>query len=105
MEFSMPQNSKTTTEAATDFEAVSHQLSALRTDLSRLAETVSGIAGKRGSHMATDIAEGFGEAKHYVEKTGKSAEHQLEASVADHPLLAIGLAAGAGLLVGAMSRR
>ncbi|MFT6447228.1 MAG: ElaB/YqjD/DUF883 family membrane-anchored ribosome-binding protein [Pseudophaeobacter arcticus] len=105
MGFLMSQNSKATTEAATDFEAVSHQLAALRTDLSRLAETVSGIAGKRGSHMATDIVEGFGEAKHYVERTGKSAEHQLEASVADHPLLAIGLAASAGLLVGAMSRR
>ena len=60
----MSQNSKAPTEAATDFEAVSHQLAALGTDLSRLAETVSGIAGKRGSHMATDIAEGFGEAKH-----------------------------------------
>ena len=101
----MPQNSKATTDAASDFETVSHQLAALRADMSRLAETVSGIAGKRGSHMASDIAEGFGEAKHYVERTGKTAEHQFEASVTDHPLLAIGLAAGAGLLVGAMSRR
>lgn len=101
----MPQNSKATTEAAADFEAVSDQLAALRADMSRLTETVSGIAGKRGSHMASDIAEGFGEAKHYVERSGKSAEHQLGAAVADHPLLAIGLAAGAGLLIGAMSRR
>lgn len=97
--------SKATTEAATDFEAVSHQLAALRTDLARLAETVSGFAGKRGSHVAADIADGFGDAKHYVQRTGKSAEHQLEASVASHPLLAIGLAAGAGLLFGALSRR
>ncbi|MEH6830411.1 MAG: hypothetical protein V7661_06160 [Sulfitobacter sp.] len=73
--------------------------------MSRLAETVSGIAGRRGSHMASDISEGLGETKHYVGRTGKSAEHQLEASFADHPLLAIGLAAGAALLVGAMSRR
>ncbi|PRY80553.1 ElaB/YqjD/DUF883 family membrane-anchored ribosome-binding protein [Yoonia maritima] len=101
----MSQNSKTNTDAATDFEAVSQQLNALRADMSRLAETVSGIAGRRGGHIASDISDGLGEAKHYVESTGKSAEHQLEASVADHPLLAIGLAAGAGLLVGAMSRR
>ena len=47
----------------------------------------------------------FDEAKNYAASTGKSAEHQLEASVAAHPLLAVGLAAGAGLLVGAMSRR
>ena len=55
--------------------------------------------------MASDIAEGFGEARRFTERTGKTAEDQLEASVAAHPLLAIGLAAGAGLLVGAMSRR
>lgn len=101
----MSQTSKTNTEAAADFEALSHQLNALRADMARLAETVGGIAGRRGSHMASDISEGLNEAKHYVERTGKSAEHQLESSVADHPLLAIGLAAGAGLLVGALSRR
>ncbi len=103
----MSDNSKTTAgaSAASDFEAVSQQLAALREDMSRLADTVSGIAGRRGSHTAADIAEGYSEAKHYAVRTGKSAEHQLEASVAAHPLLAIGLAAGAGLMVGAMSRR
>ncbi len=103
----MPNNSKTTADAsaASDFEAVSQQLAALREDMSRLADTVTGIAGRRSSHMAADIAEGFSEAQHYAAKTGKSAEHQLEESVAAHPLLAIGLAAGAGLMVGALSRR
>lgn len=101
----MSQNTKTTTDAASDFEAVSAQLSALRADMARLAETVSSIAGRRSSNMASDIAEGFDEAKHYVERTGKSAEHQLEDTVAAHPFLTIGLAAGAGLLLGAMSRR
>lgn len=101
----MPHNSRATPEAATDFEAVSQQLAALREDMARLADTVSGIAEKRGRHMASDIAEGFDEAKQYVERTGKSADQRLETSVADHPLLAIGLAVGAGLLVGAMSRR
>lgn len=101
----MSANSKSNPDSANDFEAVSHQLSALREDLASLAETVRDIAGRRESNLASDIAEGFGEAKQYVERTGKSAEHQLEASVADHPFLAIGLAAGAGLLIGAMSRR
>lgn len=90
---------------ANDLDALSKQLAALREDMSRLTHTVTGIAGRRGGNMASDIAEGYDEAKHYVEKTGKSAEHQLEASVASHPLLAIGLAAGAGLLIGAMTRR
>jgi ElaB/YqjD/DUF883 family membrane-anchored ribosome-binding protein len=103
----MAQETKTAAgpTAASDYEAMSQQLAALRADLARLSETVTGIAGRRSSHMAADIAEGFDEARHYAERTGRSAEKQLETSVAEHPLLAIGLAAGAGLLVGAMSRR
>lgn len=103
----MSLDSKTNVQptAATDIEAVSRQLAALREDMWRLTETVSGIAGRRGSRMAADIAEGFHEAKHYAESKGRSAEAQLEESVAAHPLMTIGLAAGAGFLVGALSRR
>jgi ElaB/YqjD/DUF883 family membrane-anchored ribosome-binding protein len=106
-EIKMSLDSKTNPQAtaATDIEAVSRQLAALREDLSRLTETVSGIAGRRGSRMAADIAEGFDEAKHYAESKGRSAEAQLEVSVAAHPFMTIGLAAGAGFLVGALSRR
>jgi ElaB/YqjD/DUF883 family membrane-anchored ribosome-binding protein len=95
---------KDATEAG-DREAVSRQLAALREDMSRLADTVSGIAGRRGSRLAEDIAEGFDEAKQYVERKGRSADAQLEKSVAAHPFMAIFLAAVAGLLVGALSRR
>lgn len=91
--------------AETDIEAVSRQLSALREDVSRLTATVSAITGRRGSRLAADIAEGFDEAKHYAESKGRSAEAQLEESVAAHPFVTIGLAAGAGFLVGALSRR
>lgn len=103
----MTQDTKATaqTAAEADYEAVRKQLAALREDMTRLADTVTSIAGRRTSNIATDIVEGFGEARRYTERTGKTAEDQLEASVAAHPLLAIGLAAGAGLLVGAMSRR
>ncbi|WP_019953293.1 DUF883 family protein [Yoonia vestfoldensis] len=91
--------------AATDIDAVSHQLAALRADMSRLAETVSGIAGRRGSRIAADIADGLDEAKHYAQSKSRSAEAQLEDSVVAHPFMTIGLAAGAGFLVGALSRR
>lgn len=103
----MVHDSKTTNDADTagDYEAVSQQLKALREDMSRLAESVSAIAGRRGSRMAADIAEGFDEAKQYAERKGRSAEAQLEDSVAAHPFMTIGLAAVAGFLVGAMSRR
>jgi ElaB/YqjD/DUF883 family membrane-anchored ribosome-binding protein len=80
-------------------------LSALRDDMARLAETVKAIAGRRGGNVAADIAEGFDGARHYAETTGRSAEARFEGSVATHPLMAVGLAAGAGFLVGALSRR
>lgn len=103
----MSHDAKTTKGAsiADDYEAVSEQLAALREDMARLSETVAAIANRRGGNMATDIADGFDEARRYAAKTGRSAEQEFEASVASHPLLAIALAAGAGLLVGAMSRR
>jgi len=93
------------TTAAADIQEISRQLAALREDMSRLAETVSGIAGRRGNRMAADIAEGFDEARHYAERKGRSAEAQVEESVTAHPFMTIGLAAVAGFLVGALSRR
>jgi|AVFP01.1.fsa_nt_gi ElaB/YqjD/DUF883 family membrane-anchored ribosome-binding protein len=107
MEMTMLQDSKTTQgpASASDYEAVSQQLAALREDMARLAETVGGIAGRRRTRMAEDIAEGFDEAKQYAERKGRSAEAQLEESVAAHPFMTIGLAAVAGFLVGSMSRR
>jgi ElaB/YqjD/DUF883 family membrane-anchored ribosome-binding protein len=103
----MIQDGKTTQgpAAASDYEAVSQQLAVLREDMSRLAESVSGIAGRRGNRMAADIAEGFDEAKHYAASKGRAAEVQLEESVAAHPFVTIGLAAVAGFLVGSLSRR
>lgn len=91
--------------AANDFDEVSRQLTSLRHDMSKLVESVANIASRRGNGLASDIAEGYDEARHYAEKNGKSAEAQLEGSVAAHPWLAIGLAASTGLLLGALSRR
>jgi ElaB/YqjD/DUF883 family membrane-anchored ribosome-binding protein len=88
-----------------DLEEITRQLSALREDMAKLAQTVSGIAGRRGRGVAVDIAEGFSEATHYAERKSSSAEAQLENSFATHPLMAIGLAVGAGFVVGALSRR
>ena len=53
---------------ANDLYALSKQLAALREDMSRMTHTVTGIAGRRGSNMASDIAERYDEAKHYVKK-------------------------------------
>lgn len=89
----------------TDFEGLVAQLAELREDMTRLTGSVTTLAERRGRKMATDISEGVSEAVHYVERKGIGAEADLEKSVATHPLMALGLAAGIGLLVGAMTRR
>lgn len=89
----------------TDFDGLVAQLAALRDDMTKLTGSVTTLAERRGRKFATDISEGVGEAVHYVERKGTVAEADLEKSVATHPFVALGLAAGVGLLIGAMTRR
>lgn len=93
------------TSAPTDLDGLVAQLSALREEMASLAHSVSATAERRGRRMASDISEGMGEAAQYVERKGRTAEADLEKSIATHPLLALGLAAVAGLLIGALTRR
>lgn len=91
--------------APNDFDALAAQFSALREDLAALTQSVATMTERRGRRMASDISDGMTEAMHYVERKGQGTEAELEKSIAAHPLLALGLAAGAGLLIGALARR
>jgi ElaB/YqjD/DUF883 family membrane-anchored ribosome-binding protein len=93
------------TAVATDFEELAAQFAALRDDMVALSKTVTATAERRGRRMAADVSDGMGEAVHYVERKSLSAEAELERSITTHPLLALGLAAGAGLLLGVLTRR
>lgn len=102
----MLQDGKTMkTALATDIEGLAAQFSELREDLAKLTHSVTATAERRGRRMASDISDGVGEAIHYVERKGKGAEAELERSVANHPVVALGLAAAFGLAIGAMMRR
>lgn len=101
----MPDGKNEKMAVSNDIESVVAQLTALREDMANLAQSVATIADRRGRKMAADISDGVGEALHYVERKGVSAEARLENSVAAHPLMALGIAAGAGLLIGILSRR
>ena len=94
-----------TTFAPTDFDGLVAQLAALRDDVTKLAGSVTTLAERRGRKMASDISDGVSEAVHYVERKSVSVEAEIEKAVATHPLIALGLAAGIGLLIGAMTRR
>lgn len=91
--------------ASADLDGLMAQLHALREDVSKLSHSAATAAESRGRKMASDISDGVTQAVHYVERKSMGAEAELEKSVATHPLMALGLAAGVGLLIGAMTRR
>ncbi len=102
----MHQDAKTIkTAIATDLEGLALQLASLRDDITKLTSSVSTLAGQQGRKMASDITDGLNEAANYIERKSTGAEAELEKSVASHPLIALGLAACVGMLVGAMTRR
>ncbi len=91
--------------AALDFDALVAQFAALRDDVSQLTGSVTTMAERRGRKMASDLSDGLNEATAYDERKSTGVEAELEKSIAMHPILALGLAAGIGLIVGAMTRR
>jgi ElaB/YqjD/DUF883 family membrane-anchored ribosome-binding protein len=100
------QNSPSTIPTAgADYDAVIKQLAALRTEIEKLAGTVSQMASNRGQALATDVSDGMAEAVHYLGRQAKDSEARFEGAVAAHPYVALGMAAGVGLLLGALTRR
>jgi ElaB/YqjD/DUF883 family membrane-anchored ribosome-binding protein len=91
--------------ASADYDAIAAQLATLRDEVAKLAGLVAASAGNRGRSLANDISEGLGEATRYVELNGRAVDARLQSTVAENPYIALGIAAGVGLLVGALSRR
>jgi ElaB/YqjD/DUF883 family membrane-anchored ribosome-binding protein len=75
-------------------EDLGEQIAALRADLVKLAETVS-----------SDVSDGIGSAGRQISQSGRDARDSATATVLDHPLAAVGIAAGLGLLVGLVARK
>ena len=89
-----------------DVEEISQQLASLREDLASLAQSMTGIIRRSRGAMADDIEEKLDDATRQAEQSGRSVEARLERSILAHPLLAVGLAAAAGVLLGgSMARR
>jgi ElaB/YqjD/DUF883 family membrane-anchored ribosome-binding protein len=94
-----------TTTAQADYDAVVEQLAALRADMAKLAGTVQKATGNRHDSLATDLSDGVTEAVRHFSRQAKANAARLEGAVATHPYVAMGMAAGIGLLIGAMTRR
>ena len=83
---------KTKGDAASD--DLSHQIEVLRTDLAKLASTIT-----------DDMAGGIEKAGHQISKTGRDAHASATNKVIEHPLASVGIAAVVGLLLGMMMRK
>ncbi|RYH07245.1 YqjD family protein [Tropicimonas sp. IMCC6043] len=75
-------------------DEISQQIEVLRADLMKLAATVS-----------DEVSEGIGQARHRIGQTGRDAQSSATNAVLGHPLSAVAIAAGIGLLLGLVARK
>lgn len=80
--------------AALTSDDIRQQIETLRADLVKLAATVS-----------DDLSGGIESAGRQIGQTGRDARASATTAVLDHPLAAVGIAAGLGLLLGVMARK
>lgn len=73
---------------------IGEQIAALRTDLAKLTSTLS-----------DDVSRGVERAGHQIGQASRDAQKTATTAVLDHPLAAIGIAAGIGLLLGLVARK
>ena len=75
-------------------DELSEQIETLRKDLSRLA-----------AEFTEDVSDGAEKAGRQISRTGRQARKTATDAVLGHPLTAVGIAAGLGLVVGLVARK
>ncbi|WP_114966472.1 DUF883 family protein [Alkalilacustris brevis] len=75
-------------------DELSQQVEDLRADLMKLAATVR-----------DDVSEGIDKAGRQISQTSRDAQATATNAVINHPMTAVGVAAGAGFLLGMMARK
>jgi ElaB/YqjD/DUF883 family membrane-anchored ribosome-binding protein len=91
--------------AAADYDAVMAQMLSLRDDIATVAHAVQSITSARSHAVGKDISEGLNNSAQYLGRKGHQADVRVEAAIAANPYIALGLAAGMGVLLGALTRR
>ncbi len=81
-------------KANSQSDDLGHQIEALRADVSKLMATVSG-----------DVSEGLEQAGRQIGQTGRDARTAASNTVIEHPLAAVSIAVGVGLLLGLVARK
>ncbi len=82
------------TKAASSPDDLSQQIENLRADVMKLAETIK-----------NDMSDEIENAGRQIGQTGRDARDTATNTVIAHPLTAVGIAAGVGLLLGMIARK
>ncbi|MFU1477380.1 DUF883 family protein [Roseovarius sp. C7] len=95
-----------------DVEALSAQISALKTDLGAITETLKSLgvhggeeAAERARDMAAKVQQSGRDGLSYAQNSAEEMGAQAAQAVRNQPATAMGLAVGVGFLLGFMSGR
>ena len=83
-----------TTKSTPSSDDLSAQIEALRADLKKLFATLS-----------DDVSDSVGKARQQIGHAGQDARATATSAVLEHPLTAVGIAAGVGFLLGMFTRK
>lgn len=100
----MSRENATLNLAAADYDAVMAQMEGLRSEMALLADHLKTTTGARVQALTKDVTDGMNDAVGYLGRKGHRAEKRVEGAIAANPYIALGLAAGLGLLLGALTR-
>jgi len=97
----------TTTESSgmPDYATLMADLAALRAEVTRLASQSAAMASVGGAALAEGFDHAVHDARRYAGRKTSEADASIQQAVTSNPYLALGIAAGIGLLLGALSRR
>ena len=90
---------------AADYDQLVAQLSVMRDEMTRLAAEVADSATQNGRALADSATATLHDVRRYAGRQAHMADTNVQRSVAENPYIALGLAAGLGLLLGALTRR
>lgn len=95
----------TSSALAADIDTLVAQLATLRDDVTSLTAEIGASASKNGRAMAETVETGMHDARVLAGQKAHDADLRVSHAVAANPYLAIGLAAGLGLVLGALTSR
>lgn len=100
-----PETHSANSSMSTDYQTVMAQMATLREDMAKLVHSTANAASVQGHTMARDVSDGMSEAMRFIGRKTHDADVSMERAISANPYIALGIAAGMGVLLGALTRR